>query len=149
MIHDIRNFLQLTDNLLTGGMPTADQLGDAARAGVKLVVNLAPFDPETDLHDEAMVVRAAGMEYLNIPVDWENPKSSDLDAFIGAMDANHDRQVLVHCRANYRATGFAALYLVRKLDWNSEDALKQLRRIWSPEEYPVWNSFIKENLLAR
>lgn len=149
MLHDIRNFLQLTDTLLTGGMPTADQLGHAARAGVKLVINLAPFDPESDLRDEPSIVKSAGMEYLNIPVDWESPRRSDLDEFMNAMEANLDRKVLVHCRANYRASGFVALYRVLRLRWQVDAAMQDLHRIWDPDEYPVWKTFIEENLPSR
>lgn len=146
MLTDILNYLRLTDTLLTSGMPTAEQVAEVARAGVKLVINLAPFDPEQDLHDEPALVTSSGMEYLNIPVDWENPRRSDLDQFMQAMDANRDRMVFVHCRANYRATGFVALYRILRLGWKPEQALRDVRRVWNPEEYPIWNRFISENL---
>ena len=62
------------------------------------------------------------------------------------MDENGDEKVLVHCRANYRATAFIALYRVLRLGWKPEDAFPDVRRIWNPEEYPVWDRFITEQL---
>ncbi len=146
MLKDIKNFLPLTDNLLSSGMPTGDQLGEVAAAGVQLVINLAPFDPDRDLHDEAKLVKSFGMDYLNIPVDWDAPTERDLEAFLQAMDANRERKVLVHCRANYRAIGFISLYRVLKLGWQPQEAFTDLRRIWNPEDYPVWKKFLDDNL---
>ncbi len=146
MLNDIYNFLPLTDTLLSSGMPTADQVPELAQAGVELVIDLAPFGPERDLHDEASLVRSAGMDYLNIPVDWDAPAQEDLQAFIKAMDANTDRKILVHCRANFRATGFVTLYRILRLGWKPDEAFKDLRRIWNPEDSPVWKKFIDGNV---
>lgn len=146
MIQDIRNFLPLNENLLTGGMPTAEQMKLAAEAGVRVVLNLAPFDPEQDLAGEDKLAESLGMKYINIPVDWEAPTKQNLEEFIKAMDENQNGKMFVHCRANYRAAAFIALYRVNRLGWKTEDALKDLRRIWNPKEYPVWEKFITENL---
>ena len=67
MLKDIYNFLPLTDQLLSSGMPTAEQMKTIAEAGVKVVINLAPFDPERDLKDEGALVESLGMKYINIP----------------------------------------------------------------------------------
>jgi uncharacterized protein (TIGR01244 family) len=149
VLSEIYNFLPLADDLLSSGMPTADQVAEIAQAGVQLVINLAPFDPARDLHDEASLVKSAGMDYLNIPVQWEAPTQADLQAFIKAMDANTGRKVLVHCRANYRATGFVTLYRILRLGWEPDAAFKNLRRIWKPEDYPVWQEFIGQSLAGQ
>ncbi len=148
MLEDIRNFLALSEKLLTGGMPTADQLRAASQAGVQLVINLAPFDPARDLPGEGSLVESLGMTYINIPVDWEAPTSEDLIAFEKAMDEHQGQKVLVHCHANFRATGFAALYRVRRLGWKLEAAYKDVLPIWNPEDYPAWNEFIRKNIPA-
>jgi hypothetical protein len=38
------------------------------------------------------------------------------------------------------------LYRVNRLGWKKENALKDLRRIWNPADYPIWEKFIEENL---
>jgi len=148
VIEEISNFLALSDQLLCSGMPTAAQVADLAAAGVRRVINLATLDPEQDPVDEAGLVRSLGMQYDAIPVDWDAPTPQHLEAFMRAMDENGDEKVLVHCRANYRATAFIALYRIRRLGWNAEEALPDVRRIWNPEEYPVWHRFIAEQLAA-
>ena len=146
MIKDIYNFLQLTDELFSSGMPTAEQMGSVAEAGVKTVVNLAPFDPERDLKDEAALVESLGLKYINIPVDWESPTTQNLEDFVRAMDENRNSRLLVHCRANYRASCFIALYRMKRLGWKREEAFKDMRRIWNPDEVPAWKKFIEDNV---
>ncbi len=85
MLKDIYNFLPLTDKLLSSGMPTAVQMKSIAEAGVKVVINLAPFDPERDLKNEGLLVESLGMKYINIPVEWESPTRQNLEAFMKAM----------------------------------------------------------------
>ncbi len=146
MIEDIRNFLKLAENLLCSGMPTADQMKAIAKVGVKVVINLAPFDPEQDLANEGALVESLGMKYINIPVDWESPTQGNLEAFMNAMDEDRNKKMFVHCRANYRATGFITLYRVNRLGWKREEAFRDLRGIWNPDEYPIWKKFIEENM---
>jgi protein tyrosine phosphatase (PTP) superfamily phosphohydrolase (DUF442 family) len=146
MLKDIYNFLPLTDQLLSSGMPTAEQINSIAEAEVEVVINLAPFEPERDLKDEGALVESLGMKYINIPVEWESPTQQNLEAFMKTMDELKDNKMLVHCRANFRASGFILLYRVQRLGWKPEEAFKDLRRIWNPDEHPIWKKFIEENL---
>lgn len=146
MLEDIYNFLPLTETLLSSGMPTADQMTDVSRSGVQVVINLAMPDSERALPDEAHLVESLGMKYIGIPVVWDEPTRENLDDFMNAMDANKENKLLVHCQANYRATGFITLYRVLRLGWQRDKAFLDLRRVWDPEEYPVWQKFLDENL---
>jgi protein tyrosine phosphatase (PTP) superfamily phosphohydrolase (DUF442 family) len=149
MLEEIYNFLPLTENLLSSGMPTAEQMADVSNAGVRLVINLTPFDPERNLLNEDGLVNSLGMEYANIPVEWDSPTRQNLESFMNAMDAHRQDKVLVHCQANFRATGFITLYRILRLGWKREEAFMDLRRVWNPEEYPVWQKFIEDNLAGR
>ena len=148
MLQNIYHFLQLNDRLFTGGMPTAQQLEDASKAGVQVVINLALPDSERALQDEQSIVRSLGMQYIAIPVVWDLPTRRDLDEFMDAMDAHSDETLLVHCQANYRVSGFMALYRILRLGWDPSEALKDVRRIWNPADYPVWEKFMEANLSA-
>ena len=146
MFEQIYNFLALSDNLYTGGMPTAEQLGDAAQKGVEMVINLAPHEVPNALPDETELVNSLGMQYVNIPVSWSTPTKDGLDRFIDVMDANRERKVLVHCQANFRATAFVALYRILREHWKPDDAMAGMHQIWDAEDYPIWKMFIEDNL---
>lgn len=145
-MNDIYNYLFLNEKLSSSGMPTAEQFTAIAEAGVQTVINLATSKSEGALVNEKELAEARGMTYINIPVEWDNPTRENLDEFMNAMDAHKDDKVLVHCQANYRATGFVTLYRVLKLGWKKEAAFQDLRKIWNPEEYPVWQKFIDDRL---
>lgn len=142
---DIYNYLQISDALFTSGMPTHKQLKEVAAAGVKFVINLATPASEGWMPDEADVFERFGVDYLSIPVDWENPTQRNLNDFMDAMDAHKGERILVHCQANYRATGFTALYRIFRLGHERDAAFADLRKIWNPDEYPIWKKFIEEN----
>ena len=146
MFEEIRNFLPLSENLFTGGMPKAEHLRDAAGQGVQVVINLALHDISNALPEEEKLVGSLGMTYINIPVLWNHPTRENLNEFLEAMDAHSEEKVLVHCEANYRATAFPALYRILRLRWKPEDALDVMHQIWNEEKYPVWKKFIEESI---
>jgi uncharacterized protein (TIGR01244 family) len=127
-------------------MPKTEQVDAIAQAGVQAVVNLAPEKSEGALQNERNLVEARGIQYVHIPVEWDSPTRQNLDDFMNAMDAHADDHVLVHCQANFRATGFVALYRILRLGWKKEDAFQDLQKIWNPEKFLIWQKFIEENL---
>jgi len=145
-VKEIYNYLYLTEKLSSSGMPKAEQVDSIAKAGVQAVVNLATAKSEGALQNEQELVESRGMQYIHIPVEWDRPTRQNLDDFMNVMDAHSDDHVLVHCQANFRATGFIALYRVLRLGWKKEDAFQDLRKIWNPEKFPIWQKFMEENL---
>jgi len=146
MLTDIYNFLPLSESLFTGGMPKADQLIDAAKQGVKVVINLAPHDVPHALPDEAELVDSLGMQYINIPVNWNTPTKDGLNKFMDAMDEHEARKVLVHCEANFRASAFVSMYRILREGWKPDEALEVMHKIWDEDAYPVWKMFIEDML---
>jgi uncharacterized protein (TIGR01244 family) len=140
----ILNFLQLTENIATSGQPTEDQLARISEEGFEIVINLALTGKDYSLEDEAGVVEELGMEYIHLPVIWEDPSSSDFDAFVMAMQANHGKKLYIHCAANMRVSVFMALYRILHLGWEREPAFEDVHKIWKPNE--IWEKFVEEIL---
>ncbi|MCA1900255.1 MAG: protein tyrosine phosphatase family protein [Chloroflexi bacterium] len=139
----------MSEMLHSGGMPTLAQIASLAADGVQVVVNLATPKSESWIPNERELVEAQGVAYYNIPVDWDNPTLEDLNKFAAVMDKHRSEKILVHCQANYRATGFIALYRVSRLGWSEENAFRELKKIWNPAEYPIWQKFIEKSLRAQ
>ena len=138
---DIYHFVRVSDDLATAGQPSEDQLRETASAGFEVVINLGLLDPRYCLEDEAGLVRSLGMDYVHIPVDFQNPEQDDLQRFFRAMDETGGRKVFVHCAANYRVSSFVSLYGQARLGWSAEQAEKHVRRLWQPDE--TWRAFMK------
>lgn len=135
----------IDDTLATSGQPTVAQLGAIATAGYTTVINLALHDdPRYSLPDEPGTVRALGMTYVHIPVQFSAPTRADLQAFCDAMDAHHGERVWVHCAANLRVSAFLGLYRVLRQGAERESAFGLMRELWQPDA--VWSAFIADAL---
>ena len=60
-----------------------------------------------------------------------------------------DKKIHVHCEANYRASAFIMIYHVLQLDWKKEDAIPIMERMWNPEDFPIWQKFLDDNLTGK
>jgi len=148
-IYDITNLTPLAEKLFTSGQPTAAQFTELARAGVQVVINLALNTSTNALHDEAGALQELGLDYIHIPVNWDQPKAADLEKFFAAMEAHQGQTILVHCALNYRASAFTALWRVLQQGWEVDKAFAVQRSIWSLDEYPVWKTFVEQALGQR
>jgi len=145
-MNDIYNYLSYHEKLSSSGMPNAEQMDSVAEAGVQLVINLAPHDVPNAVPNEKELVESLGMEYINIPVNWNTPTKDGLNIFMDAMDANMDKKIHVHCEANFRASGFILMYRVLRLGWKADDAFTVMHTVWDEDAYPVWKMFIEDML---
>jgi protein tyrosine phosphatase (PTP) superfamily phosphohydrolase (DUF442 family) len=143
-IQSIFNFLQLSENIATGGQPREEQIQAIAMAGFELVVNLALVTSDNAIVDEGALVRSSGMEYVHIPVIWERPTAADLASFLHVMDQNNGKKIFVHCVANMRVSVFMALYRALRQNLPLDAAMTDVRKIWEPDE--VWHHFIRQNI---
>jgi protein tyrosine phosphatase (PTP) superfamily phosphohydrolase (DUF442 family) len=143
----IYNYRQASPDLATSGQPKEHQLAEIAAAGYGLIINLALHDdPRYSLPDEAESVRALGLEYIHIPVQFGAPTEADLHRFFDAMERGRGRKVWVHCAANMRVTAFVGLYRVLREGWAIERAFQLMDGVWKPND--VWSAFIAGQLGA-
>lgn len=139
-LQQIYQFLAISEAIATAGQPTAEQFTAIQQAGYQVVINLALPTSDGALPDEAGLVRQLGMEYIAIPVAWEQPTPEDCDRFFAALDQHHDQRIFVHCAANMRVSAF--MYLYRRLRQATDEAIAQadLQRIWQPNT--TWQALI-------
>ena len=138
---DVRAYLKISDQLSTSGQITTEDIASIKNAGFDVVVNLAPARKERN-YEEGFRVTEAGMTYVQIPVDWQNPAARDLEMFFDVMDANTDRNVYVHCFANMRVSVFVYLYRTMKLGVDKTAAMADLHKIWDPSERDEWAQWV-------
>jgi protein tyrosine phosphatase (PTP) superfamily phosphohydrolase (DUF442 family) len=85
----------------TAGQPSAASWPQLAKAGYRTVVDLrAPEEPRG--HDEPAAVRAAGLDYVAIPVSQPTLGDSEFDSFRQIVRAPERRPIFVHCATSNR-----------------------------------------------
>ena len=118
----IPNLKQPRPQLMTGGQPLPEAWRELARAGVRTVINLRPHAEMAD-RDESAEVRAAGLTYINVPVDGPATLgASQVDALWQALGAA-DGPVLVHCGSANRCGALLALAEARHGGKSPADAI--------------------------
>jgi len=147
MLTGIINYLEIDPRLGTSGQPDPEQFPAIKEAGYELVINLLPETSPDAIPGEPELVADLGMDYLPIPVIWQQPTSADLAQFFEALRANRDRKVFVHCAMNMRVSAFVFLYRVLVEGLPVEEAEPPMRSIWDPN--PTWQEFIEGELGKR
>jgi protein tyrosine phosphatase (PTP) superfamily phosphohydrolase (DUF442 family) len=140
-IEDILNYRYISDQLATSGQPTAQEFAMIKSAGFPTVLNLAPPTASNALPEEQAIVTTLGMEYINIPVIWENPTLEDFSRFCAVMESHQGQPIYVHCAMNMRVSAFVYLYRHLILNLPASEAYQPVTTIWQPNE--IWQKFIE------
>jgi protein tyrosine phosphatase (PTP) superfamily phosphohydrolase (DUF442 family) len=143
-LEGIVNFRQYSENFASSGQPSAEQFAAIAEQGFERIVYIAFTNNQNALPDADQVVKGLGMEYMHVPVTFDNPLPDDFYAFADSMQRNTDKKTLLHCQVNARATAFSFLYRVIHEDLSISEAKADMNTVWQPNE--VWRDFIFEVL---
>ncbi len=127
-VPDILKFLQVTPGFCTGAQPRPEHFAMLKSRGVKTVLNLrVPTEHRAD--EEKAAVEAAGMTYVNIPVNYGEPTDADADAFLKITDDPASRPMFVHCTAAIRVGGFWLIRRVLRDGMTWDAALEEARKV--------------------
>ena len=137
---EITNFRQYSSTFASSGQPSREQFSTIAENGFERIVYITFTNNQNALPDADLVVKGLGMEYMQVPVDFNNPLPSDFYAFADSMRRNTDKKTLLHCQVNARATAFSFLYRVIYADVPVAQAKADMNTVWQPNE--VWRDFI-------
>jgi protein tyrosine phosphatase (PTP) superfamily phosphohydrolase (DUF442 family) len=136
----IEAFLPVSFTITTSGQPTTEQFADIASAGYSLVINLATPASTNWNPEESAIVENLGMEYVGIPIDWDNPTLSDFDELATKLDEHPERKIWVHCAKNMRVSAMMYLYHRLRKGYTEISARRYLEQIWQPNQ--IWQNFI-------
>jgi len=140
----IYHFHKVSDRLSCAGQPTEDQLRQLAAENYRVIINLGLLNTKYSLPDEASLVKELGIEYYHIPVNFEKPLLTELKAFIDVMYRHHDKKIMVHCAANYRASVFTGLYLLATSQMDKQQIEDFIDDVWQPNT--VWKQFVEDGV---
>lgn len=140
-LENIYNYLKISDRIATSGQPSIEEFLHIKQAGYQVIINLALIDSSNALPNEKEIVENHGMQYIHIPVIWENPTEENLQEFIQVMRTNADKKIFVHCAANKRVSAFMYIFRRFQEDISDDEAKNDLNKIWVPNQ--VWEQFIQ------
>ena len=105
-------FRKLTDKVYASPQIGVDEVAEASALGVALIVNNRPegeSDDQTPGDEIAAAARAAGIDYVAIPVTHAGFSEPQVVAMREALERAGDAPVLAYCRSGTRSTLLWAL----------------------------------------
>ena len=142
MVHagSVMNYHRIDERLVTGGHFVDDGLTELKAEGVTVVIDLRDKPPRGQKEKLAQ----QGIEWINVPIEWDDPETVDFERFSKAMQAHQGDHVLVQCAANYRASAMTYLYRVLFEQVDEDSAVIDLYAVWTPsEENQQWSEYIE------
>ncbi|HXW10134.1 MAG TPA: sulfur transferase domain-containing protein [Steroidobacteraceae bacterium] len=101
---------QYAEGHYAGGQPSAEQLGDLARDGVRTVINLRGPQERAD-YDEAGEAGRLGLRYVSMPItgatDLDRARVREFGRVLD--DARREGGILIHCASANRVGAMVAL----------------------------------------
>ena len=143
-MNKILNYVKINELISTSGQPKIEELELIANEGFEVVINLAVATTSNALENEDKIVSSLNMSYIHIPVDFENPKLSDLKLFLNILQALGANKVWIHCAKNYRVSAFMYVYHKYILHTPFEQIDLSIFDMWQPSL--AWQELMKVQL---
>ena len=124
-VKGIDNFYQVGANVYRGGQPTPEGFKYLARLGLKNVLDLREQGRRSA--EEAQLVTALGMHYVNVPMTgFAPPTEAQVTKILALLEDPNSGGVFVHCRRGADRTGAViAAYRIDHDHWDNSRALKE------------------------
>jgi uncharacterized protein (TIGR01244 family) len=104
-------FISLTDDIFVAPQIDSAAVASARQLGITLIINNRPEGESSDQTPGSKIeaaARAAGIDYVAIPVGHSGFSQPQVDAMVTALDGA-DGKILAYCRSGTRSTLLWAL----------------------------------------
>jgi protein tyrosine phosphatase (PTP) superfamily phosphohydrolase (DUF442 family) len=142
----IDRFLRVDDRVCTGGQPTAAQLAELKRDGVRTIISLRE-PSEYDARAEAEAAKELELAFVGIPVQTTDPKDDEVMVFLRVTSKPEIFPAFIHCGSGNRVGAFWLIRRVLVDGWTVEKAEEEARRIGlrSPNLVEFATSYIQRH----
>jgi protein tyrosine phosphatase (PTP) superfamily phosphohydrolase (DUF442 family) len=123
-VRGLANAAEPIPGWVTGGQPTAEQLTAFKAAGGEAVLdNRDPMEPRP--FDEPAAVRAAGMEYVSLPIVHGAVTLDTMKQMHDALKKLAGRNALLHCSSGNRTAAGMIPYLMLDKGMDQETSVEK------------------------
>jgi protein tyrosine/serine phosphatase len=121
----IENFGKVNEHYYRGSQPNAEGFIKLKKLGVKSVIDLR----KDSVAEEPEWVRAAGMQYFNIPLQASRAATDEqTEQFLKLVNDPSNWPVYVHCKGGRHRTGaLTAIYRITHDGWTADQAYKEMK----------------------
>ena len=122
----ITNFAQIETTVACAGAVTPASVAEIKKMGYKAIFNLRlPTEQGADIDGEAAAAKAAGINFVHLPLNGASPDPAVVDSFLKAITAPGNQPAFIHCASGNRA---AAMWFIKRAvvdKWDNDRALAE------------------------
>lgn len=124
----VGNFQKVNDLVYRGAQPTDQGFQSLAKLGIHTVIDLQESGSARAIGEEK-AVKAAGMEYISVPMEgMQTPSNESVARVLTVLESGSNGPVFVHChRGADRTGGIIACYRIEHDHWTNQKALSEAR----------------------
>ena len=122
----IDNFGRVNEHYYRGAQPSAQDLADLAKLGVKTTIDLTNGDGDSN---EQRLAEAAGLKFFKLAMNTRVvPTAGQIATFLSIVDDPANQPVYVHCVGGRHRTGvMTAIYRMLEDKWTPDQAFKEMK----------------------
>jgi uncharacterized protein (TIGR01244 family) len=118
----VTNFAKLESTIACAGATTAAAMPELKKLGYNSIINLREASEQgADVENAAAAAKAAGINYVHLPMNSRTPDPVVADKFLKAIVEPANQPVFVHCGSGNRA---AAMWMIKRMVIDGWDADK-------------------------
>jgi len=122
----ITNFAQIETTVACAGAVSSASVAEIKKMGFKAIFNLRlATEQGADIEGETAAAKAAGINFIHLPLNGSSPDPAVVDSFLKAITAPGNQPALIHCASGNRA---AAMWLIKRVivdGWDTDRAMAE------------------------
>jgi uncharacterized protein (TIGR01244 family) len=122
----IINFARLESTVACAGAVTPSAVAEIKKMGFKAIFNLRlATEQGADIEGETAAAKAAGINFVHLPLSGSSPDPRVVDSFLEAITAAGNQPALIHCASGNRAS---ALWFIKRVivdKWDTDRAMAE------------------------
>ena len=139
-IPGITNFARLETTVACAGAVTPSAVAEIKKMGFKSIFNLRLASEQgADIEAETAAAKAAGINFVHLPLSGAMPDPTVADNFIKAITAPGNQPALIHCASGNRAS---AMWFIKRVvvdKWDTDRAMAEAAELGTIS--PVMKTF--------
>ncbi|MSV34351.1 MAG: hypothetical protein EXQ47_01960 [Bryobacterales bacterium] len=121
-VEGITNLSRVGTTVACAGAVTPAAVAGIKKMGFASIINLRmPNEPGNDLAAEEAAAKAAGIKFVNIPMNSTMPEAASADRFLRVIAEPSSEPAFIHCASGNRAS---AVWLIKRVVIDKWDLAK-------------------------
>ena len=126
----ITNFAHLETTVACAGAVAPAAVAEIKKMGFKAIFNFRlATEPGADIECETAAAKAAGINFMHLPLSGTSPDPAVVDGFLKAITVPGNEPALIHCASGNRAS---ALWFIKRVmvdKWDTDRAMAEAAEV--------------------